>query len=51
VKLFFIRILVLNHAISIVQRSLKLVIELDFKLLYHTRTDPLKIMGKILHMV
>jgi hypothetical protein len=50
VELFFIGILVLKHATSLTHKSWKLKIDLDFKLLYHVLTFPLKIVGNILYM-
>ena len=50
VELFLARILVLKCATSLIQRSLKLMTESDFGLLYHALTEPLKVVGRILHM-
>jgi hypothetical protein len=50
VELFLARILVLKHATSLVQRSLKLMTESDLGLLYHALTEHVKVVGRILHM-
>jgi len=49
-ELFLARILVLKRATSLIQRSLKLMTESDFGLLYHVLTEPVKVVGRILHM-
>jgi hypothetical protein len=50
VELFLVGILILKCATSLAQRSLKLATELGSRLLYHVLTEPLKVVGIILHM-
>ena len=49
-KLFFVGILVLKCVTSLAQRSLKLVTERGYRLLYHALTETLKVIRRILHM-
>ena len=50
VEFFLAGILVLNCSTGLVQRLLNLSIEFGSKLLYQACTDPLKVVGSILHI-
>jgi hypothetical protein len=50
-ELFPAKILILKHATSLVQRSLKLVIESSSRVLYHALTETMKVVERIFHMI
>jgi hypothetical protein len=49
-ELLLAQVLMLNRVTSLAQRSLELIMEPGSKSLYHTQIDPLKVVGRILHM-